>query len=119
MRREILLRVIFVALLGGGLLLWTRGKQPRDLGLSIDLTAALPGDVVEVDVTVRRDGHTIARHDVQYGKPGAPATVEMFVHAPVGDAEVETTLVYSNRPAHKSVTQVKLNETTTSRVRAE
>ena len=119
MRREILLRVIFVALLGGGLLLWTRGRQPRDLTLRVDLTAALPGDIVEVDVVVRRDGHALARHDVRYGKAGAPATVELPIHAPPGDAEVETTLVYSGKPAHKSVAQVKLAEETAARVRAE
>ena len=119
MRREILLRVVFVALLGGGLLLWTRGKQPRDLTLQVDLTSALPGDIVEVDVVVRRDGHTISRHDVQYGKTGAPGTVELSVHAAPGDAEVETTLVYAAKPAHKSVAQVKLNEESATRVRAE
>ena len=119
MRKEILLRVIFVALLGGGLLLWTRGKQPRDLTLQVDLTSALPGDIVEVDVVVRRSGHALARHDVQYGKTGAPGQLELLIHAAPGDAEVETTLVYAARPAHKSVAQVKLNEEAATRVRAE
>ena len=103
MRREILLRVIFVALLGGGLLLWTRGRQPRDLTLQIDLTAVLPGDIVEVDVVVRRSGHALSRHDVQYGKAGAPGLLEMPIHAAPGAAEVETTLIYAGRPAHRSV----------------
>ncbi len=119
MRREILLRVVFVALLGGGLLLWTRGKQPRDLTLQVDLTSALPGDIVEVDVVVRRGGHALARHDVQYGKTGAPGQLDLLIHAAPGDAEVETTLVYAERPAHKSVVQVKLTEETSSRIRAE
>lgn len=119
MRKEILLRVVFVALLGGGLLLWARGRQPRDLILLVDLTAALPGDIIEVDVVVRRSGHALARHDVQYGKAGAPGLVELPVHAAPGDAEVETTLIYAGKPAHKSVAQVKLHEESAARVRAE
>jgi len=119
MRREILLRVVFVALLGGGLLLWTRGRQPRDLILLVDLTSALPGDIVEVDVVVRRGDHALARHDVQYGKTGAPGQVEMLVHASPGDAEVETTLVYAGKPARKWVAPVKLNENTPARIRAQ
>lgn len=118
MRKEILLRVVFVALLGGGLLLWTRGRQPRDLTLQVDLTAALPGDIAEVDVVVRRDGHALARHDVQYGAAGAPGLLELPVHAAPGAAEVETTLVYAGKPAHKSVAQVKLDESAPARVAA-
>ena len=119
MRREILLRVVFVALLGGGLLLWTRGRQPRDLILLVDLTSALPGDIVEVDVVVRRGDHPLARHDVQYGKAGAPGLVELPIHAAPGDAEVETTLVYAGKPARKSVAQVKLEEKSPARIRAQ
>ena len=119
MRREILLRVVFVALLGGGLLLWTQQRKPRDLTLLVDLTAALPGDIVEVDVVVRRSGRALARHDVQYGKAGAPGLVEMPIHAAPGDAEVEATLVYAGKPAHKSVVQVKLDAEAAALVRVE
>jgi len=95
------------------------GRQPRDLILLVDLTSALPGDIVEVDVVVRRGDHALARHDVQYGKTGAPGQVEMLVHASPGDAEVETTLVYAGKPARKWVAPVKLNENTPARIRAQ
>jgi hypothetical protein len=118
MRREILLRVIFLAVLGGGLLLWAGRRAPRELTLQIDLTGALPGEISEVDVVVRRSGRAIARHDVNYGKAGAPALVELPVHATTGEAEVETTLVYAGKPAHKSVQEVKLAEDAPARIKA-
>jgi hypothetical protein len=42
----------------------------------------------------------------------------MPVHAAPGDAEVETTLVYAGKAAHRSVVQVKLEETAPARVSA-
>jgi hypothetical protein len=43
--RRLAPRLIFLALLGGGLLLWSQLRKPRDLILLVDLTEALPGDV--------------------------------------------------------------------------
>ena len=87
--------------------------------LQVDLSRALPGDVTEVDVIVRRGGRALGRHDVQYGEKGAPASVEMIVHAPPGEAEVETTLVYLGKPPLRSVAHVKLSADAPARVWAE
>ena len=112
-------RLLFLLVLGGGLLFWAHLRQPRELRLAIDLTGVLPGDVTEVDVVVRRDGHALARHDVTYGAAGAPATVELVVHAVPGDADVETTLGYGDKPARRSVAHVKLLADERAWVRAE
>lgn len=116
MRRQLVLRLAFLAVLGGGLLLWAQQRKPRDLTLQIDLTSALPGEIVELDVIVRRSGHLLARHDVRYGSAGAPAVVEMPVHAATGEVEVETTLVYSGKPARSCSAKVKLGESAPARV---
>jgi hypothetical protein len=116
MSKQLVLRVIFLAAIAGALLFWSRQRRPRDLPLQIDLTSALPGEIVELDVTVRRGGHALARHDVTYGKSGAPGVVEMSVHAFPGPAEVETTLVYPGKPARRVVSQVALAEKQPSRV---
>jgi hypothetical protein len=116
MRKGLFLRLAFLALLAGGLLLWAQQRKPRDLTLQIDLTGSLPGEIVDLDVVVRRGGRALARHDVQYGKAGAPGLVELPVHAPPGEVEVETTLVYAGKAARKSVAQVKLEETAAARV---
>lgn len=119
MRNRLLLRLVFVALLVGGLVLLTQRSKPRDLSLQVDLTSALPGDIVEVDVVVRRAGHVLTRHEVQYGKAGAPGLMKMPVHAAPGAAEVETTLVYAGKPAHKSTASVELSPKQPAVVRAE
>ncbi len=112
-------RLLLLLVLGGGLLLWAHLRRPRDLRLAIDLTGALPGDVTEVDVVVRRGGRALARHDVTYGKAGAPATVELVVHASPGDAEVEATLDYGGRAARRTVTRVHLSADEPAKVRAQ
>jgi hypothetical protein len=119
MGRGLLLRLGFLAALGGVLLVWAQWRKPRDLVLQIDLTAALPGEITAIDVVVRRDGHALARHDLRYGSAGAPGMLDLPVHAPPGAAEVETTLVYGGKPAHRSVAQVKLAEGVPARARAE
>lgn len=101
-------RLVFLAALGGALLLWTHLRKPRDCPLALDLTGALPGEIVELDVTVRRGGHALARHDVRYGKDGAPGVLELLVHAAPGEAEVEATLVYGGQPARRSVLLARL-----------
>lgn len=109
LRSGLLPRLIFLVVLGGGLLLWAQARRPRELRVAIDLTAVLPGDITEVDVVVRRGGHALARHDVTYGAAGAPGTIELVVHAAPGDAEVETTLAYVGKAARKIVAPVKLS----------
>jgi len=65
-------------MVGGGLVVWSELRRPRDLRLEIDLTEALPGDVVELDVTVTRGGQALLRLDQRYGSFGAPATTSRF-----------------------------------------
>ena len=118
--RRLLLRLVFLALLAGGLLWWSQSRRPRDLTLQVDLSRALPGDATEVDVIVRRAGRALGRHEVQYAAGGgAPATVEMIVHAPPGEAEVETTVVYLGKPSLRSVARVELTADAPARVWAE
>jgi hypothetical protein len=118
LRSGLLPRLLFLAVLGGGLLLWAELRKPRDLQLSIDLTEALPGDIREVDVVVRRGAHALARHDVRYGDAGAPGTVELVVHAAPGEAEVETTLGYGEKPSRRRIVLVMLLGGKTARVSA-
>jgi hypothetical protein len=117
--RRLAPRLIFLALLGGGLLLWSHFRKPRDLRLQIDLTEVRPGEVTDVDVVVRRGNRALARHEVRYDGAGAPATVELIVHARPGPAEVETTLGYAGKPARRIVARVDLSDAGTARVRAE
>ena len=116
MRKEILLRVGFLVALGGVLLVWAQWRKPRELVVQIDLTAVLPGEINEIDVVVRRDGHALARHDVKYGKVGAPGLIEIPVHAAPGEAEVETTLVYAGKPALRDVTRISLTSDSPGRI---
>ena len=118
-RAGLLPRLLFLLVLGGGLLFWAELRKPRDLRLSIDLTAALPGDIREVDVVVRRGGRALARHDVRYGEAGAPGTVEMPVHAAPGDAEVETTLGYGPGVYRRSIVRVSLPREGAATMRAQ
>ena len=117
--RKLAPRLLFLVLLAGGLMWWSQQRRPRDLRLAVDLTAMMPGDVTEVDVIVRRGGHALARHEVRYGAEGAPATVELIVHATPGEAEVETTLGYAKQASRRSVVRVKLSAETAARVRAQ
>src|SRR5690242_2049224 len=114
--RRLVPRLVFLALLAGGLLWWSQSRRPRDLTLQVDLSRALPGDATEVDVIVRRAGRALGRHEVQYGEKGAPASVEMVVHAPPGEAEVETTVVYLGKPPLRSVARVRLSADAPARV---
>ena len=109
-------RVLFLVALGGGLVLWSQHRRPRDLTLQIDLSSALPGEIVEVDVVVRRAGRALGRHDIRYGTAGAPGLIELPIYAPPGNAEVEATLVYAAKPARRTVTTVKLDENASARL---
>jgi hypothetical protein len=117
--RRLVPRLVFLALLAGGLLWWSQSRRPLDLALQVDLTGALPGDVTEVDVVVRRGGRALGRHEVRYGDAGAPATVEMILHAPPGEADVETTLVYGGKPSRPTTARVRLSPDAAAWVRAE
>jgi hypothetical protein len=116
--RRLLARLVFLGLVAGALLWWSQSRQPRDLGLQIDLTGVEPGGISRVDVVVRRSGHALGRHEVQYGDGGAPGTVEMIVHAPPGEAEVETTLV-SSGASRRSMARVTLSADAPARIRPE
>jgi hypothetical protein len=116
MTKAFVARLVFLAALAGGLILWAQQRRPRDLTLQIDLTRALPGEIVELDVVVRRTGHLLARHDVRYDSKGAPGLVEFLVHAAPGGADVETTLVYAGKPARRSTALVDLEEDAPTRI---
>jgi hypothetical protein len=115
-RSGLVARLIFLALLAGGLILWAQLRKPRDLVLELDLTDSLPGDVQEVDVLVRRGGEPLTRSDRQYGDHGAPGTLQILVHAQAGDAEVETTLVYRGGKAVRTTKTARLSADETARV---
>jgi hypothetical protein len=117
-RGGLVLRLAFLALLGGGLLLWTQLRKPRDLRVDLDLTRALPGEIVEVDVVVRREGRALGRADETYGKRGAPGTVHLTVRAAPGEAEVEATLV-TLAGARRTRARVQLAESAPAVVHAE
>ena len=98
------LRVGFLALLGGGLLLFARARAPREMLVEVDLTGALPGDVVESDVVVSREEHSLARVDERYGASGAPSTLRVQVRARPGAANVEVTLIAPGGAARRTAT---------------
>lgn len=109
-------RLVFLALLGGGLLLWAQLRRPREMRIEIDLASALAGEISEVDVVVWRADHALARHQVRYGPAGAPGVVPLALRAAPGEAEVEATLIYSGRPARRIVARVRLEEEAAARV---
>jgi hypothetical protein len=102
------LRFVFLAALAGGLVLWAQFRAPRDLQIDVDLTSALPGDVTEVDVIVRREGSALARHDERYGAAGAPALLTILVRARPGPAELDVTLVGAAGASRRLVVPVLL-----------
>jgi len=89
-RGGLLARVAFLLLLAGGLALWADLRRPRELRVDLDLTEALPGDVVEVDVTVSREGRALAR------RPGR--------------ADVDATLIDGQGRARHTQTVVELRK---------
>jgi hypothetical protein len=105
----VIVRLAFLLLLGGGLVVWGELRRPRDLRLEIDLADALPGDVAEMDVTVTRDGHALLRLDQRYGKSGAPASVRSVVRARPGRAEVDAMLIDVQGNARRTRVSVDLS----------
>jgi len=106
---KVLLRVGFLGILAGGLLLLARDRSPRDMVVEVDLTGALPGDVVESDVTVRRGKHSLARVDERHGAGGAPATLRVQLRAAPGAATVEVTLIGAGGTARRTTAAVELS----------
>ena len=111
-RAGLVLRLGFLLLLGGGLLVWGELRRPRDLRLDIDLADALPGDVAEMDVTVRRDGHALLRLDQKYDASGAPAAIHSVVRAAPGPAEVDAMLIDMQGNARRTRISVDLAKDT-------
>ncbi len=109
-RRQIALRVAFLAALAGGLLWWSRARMPAEVALVVDLTSALPGDLRELDLIVTRAGHLLFRSDRRYGPSGAPQRERYQLRAAPGSADVEATLVYPGRPARRVSSTVELRE---------
>src|SRR5207253_2739133 len=105
-----LLRLLFLALLAGGLVFWAQLRRPRALPLVVDLSEALPGDAVELDVVITRAGRAVARIDRRYGDAGAPQLVHLEVRAAPGLADVEATLVYRAAPARRASSRLDLRE---------
>jgi len=117
-RGGVLLRLGFFLLLAGGLLLWSELRRPRDLGLELDLTGALPGQIVEVDVTVSRDGRPLLRFDQKYGPAGAPATLQLTVRSRPGAAGVDVMLIDARGNARRIRATVELRKEASAVVRA-
>ena len=109
-RGGLLLRLGFLLLLAGGLAVWSELRRPRDLGLELDLTSALPGDIAEVDVTVLRDGHPLLRFDQKYGSAGAPATLHLTLRARPGPVEVDVMLIDARGNARRTQASVELRK---------
>jgi len=109
-KRLFIVRAVFLGLLGGGLLLWGQLRKPRELGLQLDLTRALPGEISGLDLVVRRGQRALLREEMSFGKAGAPGTVSLQIRAAPGEAEVEATLTYPGKPAHRTTAKVKLSE---------
>lgn len=109
-RGGLLLRLGFLLLLAGGLAVWSELRRPRDLGLDLDLTSALPGDIAEVDVTVLRDGHPLLRFDQKYGSAGAPATLHLTLRARPGPVEVDVMLIDARGNARRTQVSVELRK---------
>ena len=107
-RGGLLLRLGFLLFLAGGLALWSELRRPRDLRLELDLTSALPGEIVELDVTVLRDGRALLRFDQKYGSGGAPATLRLTVRARPGPVEVDVMLVDARGNARRTRAPVEL-----------
>jgi hypothetical protein len=113
------LRLAFLAALAGALVVWAHLRTPRDLRIEVDLTNALPGDVAEVDVIVRREGRALARVEDRYGARGAPPVVSIPVRAIPGPAEVEVTLVTASGSSRRVLMPIMLTRDAAATVRIE
>jgi len=103
-----LFRIGFLLVLAGGLVLFARARSPRDMVVEVDLTSALPGDIVETDVIVYREGRALARVDDRHGARGAPRTLKIPVRARPGGATVEVTLVSAGGASRRTAIAIEL-----------
>jgi hypothetical protein len=108
MRRKLLIRLAFIALIVGGTFYWQSTRKPVDMTLALELSAAKPREMSGIDVIVRRGGRPLSRHEMSFGGSGAPPTVEFVVHASPGSAEVESTLNYAGKPSRRVTVNVDL-----------
>ena len=114
------LRLVFMLVLVGGLVIWLQARKPRPCLVELDLSSVLPGELTEIDLLVRREGRGLLRIDTRYGPRGAPGLVKVEVQARPGAAEVEATLLYGKgREARRTRAQVRLAEDAPARVHAE
>lgn len=112
------LRFGFLAALGGGLLLFANLRAPRDMLVEVDLSGALPGDVVESDVIVSREERSLARFEERYGARGAPGMLRVKVRARPGPASVDVTLVAAGGEARRTKALVELSPDRPARLQA-
>lgn len=115
--KQRLLRLGFLALLAGGLVLWTQLRKPRALGVKLDLTAALPGELREIDLIVRRGDRVLVREDRRFDN-GAPQIFSAQVQATPGDAELEADLIYRDRAATRTRAAIHLSSDAPAQVLA-
>lgn len=117
--RQRLLRLGFLALLAGGLVLWTELRKPREMAVELDLASALPGELREVDLVVTRDGQLLSRQELHYEAGGAPQIVRSQLRARAGSADLEADLIYRARPASRARAHIELRAAVPARVTAE
>jgi hypothetical protein len=119
MRRKLLVRLVFVALIIGGTFYWQSTRKPVDMTLAVDLSGARPREISGVDVIVRRGGRPLSRHEMGFGRAGAPPMVEFVVHAAPGNAEIESTLNYAGKPSRRVTVNVDLHAEGSNTLRIE
>ena len=117
--RQRLLRLGFLALLAGGLVLWTQVRKPREMIVELDLAAAMPGELSEVDLLVTRDGHLLWRKVLNFEGGGAPQILRNELRAKPGAAELEADLIYRARPTRRTRAAIELSASTPARVVAD
>ena len=117
--RQRLLRLGFLALLAGGLVLWTQLRKPRELIIELDLAAAMPGELSEVDLLITREGHLLSRKVLNFDVSGAPQILRSELRAKPGAAELEADLIYRSGPTRRTRAQIELSVSAPARVAAE
>ena len=113
--KQRLLRLGFLLLLAGGLVLWTQLRKPRELVVELDLAAALPGEVSEVDLIVRRGERLLVRKDLKFENGASQILSETFQATP-GAAEIEADVIYRDHRTVRTRADVKLAEGAPARV---
>jgi hypothetical protein len=112
------LRLAFLVLLGGGLLLIAQ-LRPRELPLLVDLAAVQPQGLAAVDLVISRDGTALFRLEQRFGAAGAPELLRATVRARPGPVEAELTLSPRAGQSVRSRRQLLLDEDETAVLRAD